>query len=127
MYRSFHPYDVFSEIDRLQRERAAKLYCLPQHSGSGPRRISGSYLRHFPIDTLKIDKSFVRDIPEHQDDMEIATAIIQLAHILGFTVLAEGVETEALLSFLRNQGCDLYQGYFFNKPLPAEAFIKLWQ
>ena len=84
-----------------------------------------SYLRHFPIDTLKIDKSFVRDIPDHQDDMEIATAIIQLAHILGFTVLAEGVETEAQLAFLRNQGCDLYQGYLFNKPLPAEEFIRL--
>lgn len=86
-----------------------------------------SYLRHFPIDTLKIDKSFVRDIPNHQDDMEIATAIIQLAHILGFTVLAEGVETDAQLAFLRNQGCDLYQGYLFSKPLPADAFIQLRQ
>jgi diguanylate cyclase (GGDEF)-like protein/PAS domain S-box-containing protein len=84
-----------------------------------------SYLRHFPVDTLKIDKSFVRDIPAHQDDMEIAIAIIQLAHILGFTVLAEGVETVAQLAFLREQGCDLYQGYLFSKPLPAAEFIKL--
>lgn len=86
-----------------------------------------SYLRHFPIDTLKIDKSFVRDIPDHQDDMEIATAIIQLAHILGFTVLAEGVEKSAQLDFLRKQGCDLYQGYLFHKPMPAEAFLSLLQ
>lgn len=86
-----------------------------------------SYLRHFPIDTLKIDKSFVRDIPNHQDDMEIATAIIQLAHILGFTVLAEGVEKSAQLDFLRKQGCDLYQGYLFHKPMPAEAFLSLLQ
>ena len=84
-----------------------------------------SYLRHFPLDTLKIDKSFVHDIPDHQDDMEIAIAIIQLAHILGFTVLAEGVETAAQLAFLHEQGCDLYQGYFFSKPLPAAEFIKL--
>ena len=84
-----------------------------------------SYLRHFPLDTLKIDKSFVHDIPDHQDDMEIAIAIIQLAHILGFTVLAEGVETAAQLAFLHEQGCDLYQGYLFSKPLPAAEFIKL--
>ena len=84
-----------------------------------------SYLRHFPLDTLKIDKSFVRDIPHHRDDMEIATAIIQMAHILGFTVLAEGVETEEQLSFLRDRGCDLYQGYLFSKPVPAAEFIHL--
>ena len=84
-----------------------------------------SYLRHFPLDTLKIDKSFVRDIPDHRDDMEIATAIIQLAHILGFTVLAEGVETEAQLDFLREHGCDLYQGFLFSQPVPASEFVKL--
>ena len=84
-----------------------------------------SYLRRFPLDILKIDKSFVRDIPHHRDDMEIATAIIQLAHILGFTVLAEGVETEAQLSFLRDRGCDLYQGYLYSRPVPAEEFIRL--
>ncbi len=84
-----------------------------------------SYLRRFPLDTLKIDKSFVRDIPRHRDDMEIATAIIQLAHILGFTVLAEGVETEEQLSFLRERGCDFYQGYLFGKPVPAAEFIQL--
>ena len=86
-----------------------------------------SYLRHFPLDTLKIDKSFVRDIPDHRDDMEIAIAIIELAHILGFTVLAEGVETEAQLAFLRKQGCDLYQGFFFSRPLPAAEFFALYQ
>ncbi|HWR78090.1 MAG TPA: EAL domain-containing protein [Thiobacillus sp.] len=84
-----------------------------------------SYLRHFPLDTLKIDKSFVRDIPRHRDDMEIATAIIQLAHVLGFTVLAEGVETDEQLSFLRDRGCDLYQGYLFSKPVPAAEFMRL--
>ena len=86
-----------------------------------------SYLRRFPLDTLKIDKSFVRDIPNNLDDMEIATAIIQLAHILGFTVLAEGVETEAQLAFLRERGCDLYQGYLYSQPVAASAFIDLFK
>ncbi len=84
-----------------------------------------SYLRHLPLDTLKIDKSFIRDIPHHRDDMEIATAIIQLAHILGFTVLAEGVETDEQLSFLRDRGCDHYQGYLFSRPVPATEFVNL--
>lgn len=84
-----------------------------------------SYLRHFPLDTLKIDRSFVRSIPEHREDMAIATAIIELAHILGFIVLAEGVETEAQLAFLRQQGCDLYQGYIFSKPVPDTEFLAL--
>ncbi len=84
-----------------------------------------SYLRRFPLDTLKIDKSFVRDIPNNLDDMEIATAIIQLAHILGFTVLAEGVETEAQLAFLRERGCDLYQGYLYSQPVSGPIFLSL--
>ncbi len=57
--------------------------------------------------------------------MEIAIAIIQLGHSLGFTVLAEGVETEAQHAFLRERGCDLYQGYLFSKPVPAEEFQRL--
>lgn len=86
-----------------------------------------SYLRHFPLDTLKIDKSFVRDIPHHRDDMEIATAIIELAHILGFTVLAEGVEDAPQLAFLRQHGCDLYQGFICSRPVPSSEFLNLYQ
>lgn len=86
-----------------------------------------SYLRNFPLDTLKIDKSFVRDIPHHRDDMEIATAIIELAHILGFTVLAEGVENESQLGFLRQHGCDLYQGFIFSPPVTASEFAALYK
>ena len=84
-----------------------------------------SYLKRFPLDILKIDKSFVDDIPRHQDDMEIAATIVAIGHILHFKVLAEGVETQEQLEFLRNQGCDYYQGYLFSPPLPADEFAAL--
>lgn len=84
-----------------------------------------SYLKRFPIDTLKVDRSFVRDIPHDSDDMLITTGIIGLAHSLGIQVVAEGVETEAQLSFLYTQNCDAMQGYYFSKPLPASAFAQL--
>jgi diguanylate cyclase (GGDEF)-like protein/PAS domain S-box-containing protein len=84
-----------------------------------------SYLKRFPLDVLKIDKSFVDDIPEHRDDMEIANTVIAIGHTLGFKVLAEGVETREQLEFLKEQGCDLYQGYLMSPPLPADEFEKL--
>ncbi|BCK88438.1 hypothetical protein MIZ01_2242 [Sideroxyarcus emersonii] len=84
-----------------------------------------AYLKRFPLDILKIDKSFVDDIPFHQDDMEIAATIIAMGHTLGFKVLAEGVETAEQLGFLQAKGCDLYQGYLTSPPLPAAEFEKL--
>jgi diguanylate cyclase (GGDEF)-like protein/PAS domain S-box-containing protein len=84
-----------------------------------------SYLKRFPLDVLKIDKSFIDDIPSLQDDMEITATIVAMGHILGFKVLAEGVETLEQLAFLREKGCDTYQGYIKSKPLPAEEFVQL--
>ncbi|MEE7626880.1 EAL domain-containing protein [Methylobacter sp. Wu8] len=84
-----------------------------------------AYLKHFPLDVLKIDKSFIDDIPHLQDDMEIAATIIAMGHILGFKVLAEGVETPEQLAFLREKNCDSYQGYIKSPPVPAEAFALL--
>ncbi|MFU8789319.1 MAG: EAL domain-containing protein [Methylobacter sp.] len=84
-----------------------------------------AYLKHFPLDLLKIDKSFIDDIPHQQDDMEIASTIIAMGHMLGFKVLAEGVETAEQLAFLKDKGCNAYQGYFKSKPVPADEFIKL--
>ncbi|PPD34503.1 MAG: hypothetical protein CTY19_04565 [Methylomonas sp.] len=84
-----------------------------------------AYLKRFPLDVLKIDKSFVDDIPDSQDDREIAATIIAMAHTLRFKVLAEGVETQAQLAFLQEQGCDAYQGYWKSPPLPANEFAKL--
>ena len=84
-----------------------------------------SYLKFFPLDILKIDKSFIDDIPFSQSDMAIAATIIAMGHHLGFKVLAEGVENLEQLAFLREHGCDMYQGYFCSKPIPAGEFAKL--
>lgn len=86
---------------------------------------SFAYLKRFPLDLLKIDQSFIDDIPFRQDNMEIAASIIAMGHIFGFKVLAEGVETAAQLTFLQEKGCDLYQGYIKSKPVPASKFAAL--
>ena len=78
-----------------------------------------SYLKKFPIDVIKIDRSFIKDIPDNQDDMEITSAVIAMAHNLKLQVVAEGVETAAQLAFLRRNRCDIGQGYLFDKPIPS--------
>ncbi len=78
-----------------------------------------SYLKRFPLDTLKIDRSFVTDLGTHADNGAIALAIIAMAHALELEVVAEGVENTAQLALLKAAGCDMIQGYYFSKPLPA--------
>lgn len=84
-----------------------------------------SYLKRFPVDIVKIDRSFVNDCPEDRNDAHLVEAIINMAHSLGLRVTAEGVETEAQFDFLRELGCDYLQGYLAGRPLPAEAFAVL--
>lgn len=86
-----------------------------------------AFLKEFEVDTLKLDRSFVRDIPFHPDNQTIATAVIQLAHNLGMTVTAEGVETEQEYAFLHGLGSDEMQGYYFSKPLPADDYMLLME
>ena len=84
-----------------------------------------SYLRKFPVDALKIDQSFVRQISSGGDDTIIVTAIIALARSLKLRVVAEGVETIEELAFLCERKCDEVQGYYFSKPVPAHQFASL--
>ncbi|MDX1537219.1 EAL domain-containing protein [Arsukibacterium sp.] len=86
-----------------------------------------AYLKRLPLDVLKIDRRFIENLPQAEDDQSIAKAIIDLAHNLRFKVLAEGVETAEQLAFLRQQNCDYYQGYYFSKPVPAAEFAALLQ
>jgi len=84
-----------------------------------------SYLRKFPLESLKVDRSFVMNLPENKDDAVIASTIITLGHQLGLKVTAEGIETQAQLAFLQARGCDVGQGYLFSRPIPAEDFTRL--
>ncbi len=83
-----------------------------------------SYLKRFPIDALKIDRSFVRDLPTDQDDAAIVRAIIAMSRSLRMKVIAEGVETEEQQQFLRAEGCDEIQGFFSGRPVPSEEFLQ---
>lgn len=81
-----------------------------------------SYLKQLPVDTLKIDKSFILNVSNDPGDATVVEAIIAMAHRLGIRVIGEGVETEEQLLFIRQRGCDLAQGFYFSRPLAAEDF-----
>ncbi|MCP4351481.1 MAG: EAL domain-containing protein [Desulfobacterales bacterium] len=86
-----------------------------------------NYMKRFPIDTLKIDRSFVADSMTSQDDREIIRTIIAMANALNIKTVAEGVETREQIDFLRDHGCNIMQGYYFSQPMPAEKFEKMLQ
>jgi diguanylate cyclase (GGDEF)-like protein/PAS domain S-box-containing protein len=113
-----------TEDTRLQLESLKTLGLTLAMDDFGTGYSSFSYLKKFPIDVIKIDRSFIRDIPDDQDDMEITSAVIAMAHNLKLTVVAEGIETAEQLAFLRRHRCDVGQGYLFDKPIPGEDLIE---
>ena len=111
------------DTDTLHALRAMGLHLAVDDFGTGYS--SFSYLKHLPLDTLKIDRSFVREITTSPDDAAITTAIIAMAHALGLRVVGEGIETEAQREVLRRQGCDAMQGYLFSRPVPPAELAPL--
>ena len=109
-----------STIETLTRLKSMGVKLSIDDFGTGYSSLS--YLHKFPLDELKIDRSFVAGIQSADDRSPIITAIIAMAHGLGLSVVAEGVETERQLDFLRAQGCDEFQGYLTSKPVPANDF-----
>jgi EAL domain-containing protein (putative c-di-GMP-specific phosphodiesterase class I) len=82
-------------------------------------------IKNFPIDTLKVDRSFIRDLPDSSEDCAITQAIIAMAKTLGLAVVAEGVETQEQEDFLRDISCDETQGFYFSRPVASEQFAQL--
>ena len=117
--------DVDSAVMVLAALKALGIKIAIDDFGTGYSSLS--YLKRFPIDVLKVDRSFVRDITSEVDDAAIVDSIISLAHNLRLQVIAEGVETLEQLVYLRDKGCDQVQGYYVSRPLPALAFAMMLQ
>ncbi len=112
-----------STIDTLNELKDMGIMLSIDDFGTGYSSLS--YLKRFPVDTLKVDQSFVRDIGGDPDDAAISQAIIAMAHALELSVIAEGVENETQLAFMREYHCEEIQGYYFSPPVPAEEYAKL--
>jgi diguanylate cyclase (GGDEF)-like protein len=115
--------DPEESVDIL--ERLSRMGVIVSVDDFGTGYSSMSYLRRFPIDKLKIDRSFITNVMTSTDDASIVQAIISLAHSLRLTVVAEGVETAEQAAFLQKHGCDQYQGFYFSRPMNAAAFAEM--
>jgi len=111
-----------SEATIEQMERIKNLGVTLEIDDFGTGYSSLSYLKRFPIETLKIDRTFIKDLPDDKDDKAIVAGIIALAHNLGRSIVAEGVETEEQKALLASLGCDCIQGYLLSRPLPSTEF-----
>lgn len=109
----------------LCRLKDAGIKILIDDFGTGHSSLS--YLKKFPVNAVKLDQSFVKDITTNSDDAAISKAVVAMAHSLKLNVIAEGVETLGQLEFLRNLKCDEMQGYFISRPVPADEFTQLLQ
>ncbi|ROH88309.1 EAL domain-containing protein [Pseudomethylobacillus aquaticus] len=110
-------------INTLNKLRSKGISLAIDDFGTGYSSLS--YLKSFPLDVLKIDRSFIEDIEKDEDDRAITATIIGMAHTLGMHVVAEGVETKEQLAFLRDHKCDMYQGYLYSPPVPVAQFVEM--
>ncbi|WP_415904297.1 EAL domain-containing protein [Neptuniibacter sp. QD48_55] len=112
--------DIEDTVDKMHQLRNLGIRFSLDDFGTGYSSLL--HLKRLPLDQIKIDRSFIRDVIQDKDDAEIVQAIIAMGHNLGLNVIAEGVETEAQCMFLAEHNCTDYQGYFFGKPLPVDEF-----
>ncbi len=115
--------DIETTLEVLRRIKALGVRIAVDDFGTGYSSLA--YLKRFPIDKLKIDQSFVRDLETDLDDRAIAAGVVNLGHSLGLTVIAEGIETEQQRQLLHGLGCDEAQGYLFSRPLAADTLAEL--
>ncbi len=115
--------DADNSINKMHQLKALGVKLSMDDFGTGYSSLS--YLHQFPLDVLKIDRSFVKDITGNGEDGAIARAVIAMAHSMKLKVIAEGVETEIQYSFLRAHGCEIIQGYLISRPVPADEFEAL--
>ncbi len=115
--------DVDGAIGICRQLRALGVKMAIDDFGTGYSSLS--YLKRFPVDYVKVDRSFVAELEHSSEDAAIVRAIIAMVHSLELKVVAEGVETEAQLAFIRAQRCDEMQGYLISAPVPAERFVTL--
>jgi diguanylate cyclase (GGDEF)-like protein/PAS domain S-box-containing protein len=108
-----------SAIEKLEALRELGILISIDDFGTGYSSLG--YLKRLPVNTIKVDRSFVTDIPNDRSDMEMTSAVIAMAHNLHYKVVAEGVETEQQLQFLEQSDCDYGQGFFFSRPLPEDS------
>jgi len=108
-----------SGIDTLEQIKALGIMVAIDDFGTGYSSLS--QLKNLPTDTLKIDREFIKDITESEDNLVITEVIISVGHKMGLTVIAEGVETNEQLDIITNMKCDMAQGYYFSKPVDLEA------
>jgi len=110
-------------IDKVNQLKTLGVHVAIDDFGTGFS--SMNYLKSFPINKLKIDKSFISGLPQSSEDMAITRAIIAMAHGMNIKVVAEGVEHNDQVDFLCEQGCDVFQGYYYARPMPFDDFLKL--
>ncbi|MCG6932888.1 MAG: bifunctional diguanylate cyclase/phosphodiesterase [Gallionella sp.] len=112
-------------IDLLDRIRSRGVHLSLDDFGTGHSSLA--HLKRFPIDSVKIDRAFIKDMPGNIDDVAIAKTIVAMAKALDLSTVAEGVETDAQLELLKTLGCDEIQGYLFSRPLPADDFLAYYR